>query len=474
MKKYFLSLVFIAAGFPVFSAINHGSITGNGLPLFPIRNGATPGDTVNGVTFDFKAVTVGTKMWVWTKLNGKNLAGNNWSSQLRWWYPAKQEYNLYRIADTTQETHSIIGIPDINFCEPTIPDANRGVITFLQEEDQGEGHHSFHIFYETDNFSYNYTQPNSADANDSTPPVLDTPTVVSQTDRQVRLSLSATDSSENFFYYIEDLANNFGEVSFSNESVLNLDPDISYHFSIYAIDFSGNQSLSATVSLPNLRDIRNGSDFYIIYMDAKSEAALGTRVKEKTMLRDYDIWQAGETLTAANRTGMNALGVDVSVPSWVAFDVDTGAVTTGWNGGAIVADTAMFKSKIPDLTAITDNADDYYFHFAIKSPATQPDAGWILILYSDSTYDDKGLKYYAGPQTHNTDAKWLGDYAHDGQWHHFEIPVSELSSKGYEWGGPLSAEKGRVYLLGFQSPANVPGTELNLDAIFFYKKPKIE
>ena len=455
MKKYFLSLFFIAAGFPVFAAINHGSITGNGLPLYPVRNGATPGIAVEGVTFDFKAVTVGTKTWVWTNLNGKSIAGNNWSSQFRFRYPAIQEYNLFNRIANTQQTYGIVGIPDINFCEPPIPGADICMITFLQETNDG--------FYETADLIYNYAQPNSAVANDQTPPVLNAPTVVDRTDRQVRLSLSATDDSGNFFYYIEDAANNFAEVSFSDDPVLNLEPDINYHFSIYAVDFSGNQSQGAAVSQLNLPDsIKNSSDFYIIYMDAESEASLGSKVKEKNMLRDYDIWNGN--MTGGNGTGINAWGWEVSVP-WVNW-VTTNA---SWNGGAIVANLSEF-GRVPDLKAITDNPADYYFHFAIKSPATQPDAGWTLILYSDSTSGDRGLKYYVGPQPDNINADWLGDYTHDGEWHHFEIPVSELKSKGYEWGGPLSAENEKVYLLGFQSPDNVPGTELNLDAIFFYKK----
>ena len=467
MKKYFLLLVFIVAGFPVFAAIDLGSIAGKGLPLYHLRDGATPGDTVEGVTFDFKAVTVGTKTWVWTKLNGKNLAGNDWSSQFRWWSPVKQEYNLSGVAGT-QESHGIVGIPDINFCEPTIPDTNHCVITFLQEEYHGEGH-AFHDFYETDNFIYNYTQPNPADANDQIPPVLNTPIVVNQTDRQLRLFLSATDDSENFFYYIKDTVNNFGEISFSDEVVLNLDPDVTYYFSICAVDFSGNQSQSAAIPLSNLPDsIRNGSDFYLIYMDAESETGLGTKVKEKAMFRDYYIWEAGETLEESDRTGVNAWGV--SAP-WVAFDIAPDATTTGWNRGAIVAKLNEFD-QVPKLKALTDNPDDYYFHFAIKSPATQPDAGWTLILYSDSTFGDEGLKYYVGPDTVASarGLPWLGDYEHNGEWQHFEIPVSQLVSKGYKWGDPLSVTDGKVYLIGFQSPANKPGTELNLDAVFFYRK----
>ena len=212
--------------------------------------------------------------------------------------------------------------------------------------------------------------------------------------------------------------------------------------------------------------IKNGSDFYIIYMDAESEADLGTKVKEKSMLRAYDIWPDGRTLTVETRTGVNAWGVDAV--TWVALDVDTGATSERWNGGAIVAVLDEFD-KAPDLSAIDG---DYYFHFAIKSPDSQPDATWTLqLFYNDN---DHKVAYYVGPQTDNeatTNVTRMGNYEHNGEWQHFEISVSELRSKGYVWNGPLSADNGRVYLLGFQDPRNVVGTELNLDAIFFYKKP---
>jgi hypothetical protein len=466
MKKYFLSLIVIATCFPVFATINHGSIMGGGLPLYPMRDGAAPGNAVSGVTFSFKAVTVGTKTWVWTDLNGKYIDGNNWSSRFRFWYPAIAEYNLSDRIAGAQQTYGITGIPDVNFYKQDFRDINPCVITFLQE--------SNNVFYETADIAYTCTRPNPANANDQTPPALNPPAIVGQTAQQLRLSLSASDNSEHFFYYIEDAENNFVEISFFDETVLNLDPDKTYRFSIYAVDFSGNQSEAKSVFfLPD--SIRNGSDFYIISMDLASESSLETQTAEKSMFRSIDIWADENhtaTLTGGSRSGVNAWGL---MESWVALDVAESAATAGWNGGAFVAvlNSDNFPNGVPNLKPVTDNPSDYCFHFAVKSPATQPGAGLTLIFYSDSTPGDAGLKYYVGPDTVKSafGLPWLGNYAHDGQWHHFEIPVSQLVERGYKWGGPLSAANGRVYLLGFQSPATVPGTELNLDAVFFYKKP---
>jgi hypothetical protein len=457
MKKYFLSLVFIVVGFQSLASINHGSAIGKNLPLYPIRNGSDPTAPVAGVTFDYKVVTIGTKTWVWTNLNGKHIAANNWSSQIRFLYPDKQEYNLLNRVVNTQQTYGIAGLSDVDPCAVAFPDADSYVITFVQQVNTD--------FYETADIVYNHTQPSPLPETDYTPPVMNFSAIASRTDKQLRLSLSASDDSENFFYYIEDAANGIMEISFSDEAVLNIETGKYYHFSVCAIDFSGNQSETLLTShLPD--SIRNGSDFYVIYMDAEGEESLGTKVKEKSMLRSYDIWNG--TLTTATRTDVNAWGINVS-DSWVALDVAAGAKEIGWNGGAIVADLSGFKSR-PNLKEITDNPNDYYFHFAIRSPAGKPSAGWTLIFYSDGTPD--GLKYYyVGPDT-GTDSlhglSRLGDYTGNGEWQHFEIPVSQLVLRGYKWNGPLTGEK--QYLLGFQSPANVPGTELNLDAVFFYKK----
>jgi hypothetical protein len=208
--------------------------------------------------------------------------------------------------------------------------------------------------------------------------------------------------------------------------------------------------------------IKKGSDFYIIFMDEAS-ADLGDKVKEPIMLRDYDVWEFGETLEAGESQGVNSWGAPAEYISWIV----TG--TAGWNGGAIVAKLEEFETP-PDLSPIMD--DDFYFHFAIKSPTNQRSAGVTLIFYSEGT----DVKYYYGPMNGKPDdAVYGSNYTHDGEWYHFEIPVSKLAEEGYSWSEPLNMKgsytEGRRYLLGYMSTPHMEGAELNLDAIFFYKKP---
>lgn len=237
---------------------------------------------------------------------------------------------------------------------------------------------------------------------------------------------------------------------------------------------------STFAGLPD--SIKNGSDFYIFYMDNTSQKALGSKVKVPKMIRDYDIWPEGSSLSGNTPVDAGAWGEPVdNNDSYTAFKVDNWEEE--WNGGAIVAILKEFD-ELPNLKPVTDNADDYYFHFAIKSPSDQPNAGLVLFLYSDgtptNTAGNGGLKYFIGPaDTGNnllpSGTKRLSDYAHNGQWQHFEIPVSQLKNAEYRWDEPLhvwnGASEGKIYLLGFQSIPHVPGNEINLDAMFFYKKP---
>lgn len=227
-------------------ALDHGSIKGKNEPMYTIRDGAAPGAAVNGLTLDFKLVTIGNKTWAWTNWQGKNISGNSWSSQLRFWQPTKLENNLTGRVAGTQQTYGTCAKPSQNPLK----------ITFLQEENNA--------FFETADFDYNYTQQNSADASDTEAPVLAEPTIVSQTALALELSLSASDNSNDFFYYIVDEENSFVEVSFFNSVKLTLLPETAYNFSIYAVDFSGNMS--------NLKKVSTQASEALYFVEGNAQA----------------------------------------------------------------------------------------------------------------------------------------------------------------------------------------------------------
>ena len=207
--------------------------------------------------------------------------------------------------------------------------------------------------------------------------------------------------------------------------------------------------------------MNTGNNFYIIYMDGASEAKLGAKVKVPMMLRDYQVWESGTTLAWGDRLGINAF---CESEGWISFNV---AGTVGWNGGGILAKFDEYD-PMPNLTPVMDGG--YYLHLAIKSPTNQSNAGWTIFVYSDG--DDQ--KLYFGPQAScPKDQVWVANYPHDGEWHHYDISVDEMMSNGYIWKGAINEYSkyldGRL-LIGFQGNPHVLGQELNLDAVFYYKK----
>ena len=225
----------------------------------------------------------------------------------------------------------------------------------------------------------------------------------------------------------------------------------------------------------NLPDsIKLGSNFYIIQMDDVSTLGLGYKVVVHQMMRFYDVWPAGQTLAFVERLGINAWD---EAAGWLSCNVANGShldppqnFNEGWNGGAIVTTVEDFE-VVPDLSPIMDGG--YYLHFAIKSPTNQPDAGHTIGIWSEG----EAINYFYGPQANcPTGQTWGGNYLHDGEWHHFEISVDELISKGFIWTGPITGDirddgKHHRYLLSFMSAPHVLGQEINIDAMFFYKKP---
>ncbi|MCL1868153.1 MAG: T9SS type A sorting domain-containing protein [Paludibacter sp.] len=207
-----------------------GSMRGAGLPLYPIRDGSAPGTALAGVSFAYKIVTVGQKTYAWTSMTGRNIAGNSWSSQLRFWQPAKLENNLLGRVSGTQQTYGSCNNPTLN---PL-------TITFLQEENNN--------FFETADITYDYTLANSADVGDTQAPALADPVVVNQNASGIQLSLSATDDSGYFFYVIEDAANNFVTVSFFDNPTIALTAGVDYNLTVKAVDFSGNESAPKNIS----------------------------------------------------------------------------------------------------------------------------------------------------------------------------------------------------------------------------------
>ena len=202
-------------------------------------------------------------------------------------------------------------------------------------------------------------------------------------------------------------------------------------------------------------DIAAGSNFYIFLMDEVCQDWLicSNKVKIGQMMRNFWVYNDGETLNGQAGVGPGAFG-EMGWTSWIANDY-------GWCGGAIVTNLDIGFDRAPDLSPIFDGG--YYFHFAVKAPTNQPNTGIQFELGGEL---GGNVSFYVGSQA-PTGVINLGNFAHDGEWHHFDIPVSQLT--GYLWTGPMTGS-GEISILGFLGVPFSPGMELNMDAIFFYKK----
>jgi hypothetical protein len=185
--------------------------------------------------------------------------------------------------------------------------------------------------------------------------------------------------------------------------------------------------------------------------------SINNKVVADLRVNDVDkflyIWDWGEGLEFSPGTaiGPNAFGGDGYFALIQAL---------GWAGAG------FFTQPGPDLSGIDGS---HYLHIAIKSPTNQLTAGFEIHLVGST----EGI-ILLGPENHpnailNDKYIWYADYPHDGEWHHFDIPVSVFIDNGFT-AFPSTIPGDGSNFLTLASP-NVVGTELNLDAIFIYKKP---
>ncbi len=194
-----------------------------------------------------------------------------------------------------------------------------------------------------------------------------------------------------------------------------------------------------------------GTNYYVIQLDETSFSSLGKRVandlRPNGTTRFLDVWAQGETYSAGTCQGPNAYG---EITEWVSLVV---VAPDSWSGAGW---------RITDGVDMTGIDDTYNFHIAIKSPSNQPTAGHTFIFNSDGNE----IKLFFGPESEAGSDLWYANYTHDGEWNHFDIPVSTLMEKGYMWENGLNGN-----VLGVLS-GSVAGRELNIDAMFFYKPKK--
>lgn len=129
----------------------------------------------------------------------------------------------------------------------------------------------------------------------------------------------------------------------------------------------------------------------------------------------------------------------------------------GWAGaGFCLTDKGEGWKAAEDLrAAIVADPDSYFLHLAMK--ATDNYAHCFYFMGSEAT------KFVLGPKS-VYDGPIYADFERDGAWHEFDIPMASYASALAD----ITCAAGvNVFVVLTEG---VQGAQMNLDAVYFYKK----
>ncbi len=227
--------------------------------------------------------------------------------------------------------------------------------------------------------------------------------------------------------------------------------------SIVASCGSLTATCTVTVLEAGLHASLQGSDYYVIAMDYISYETISDKVVKDLRVDDGNvclyIWD--DTYTAGTCSGVNAYG---QTESWTSLSV----TSVGWSGLGVCAGVTADYTGIDALAAVTASPDEYYLHIAMKSTV----AASHCILMADiggggCTIGNNGSIYDNG-----TEIPITYELVSDGEWQHFDIPMTHFTEQGFEFGSSHDASINTFIILS----GGTAGTPLDYDAVFFYKK----
>lgn len=193
-----------------------------------------------------------------------------------------------------------------------------------------------------------------------------------------------------------------------------------------------------------------GSQIWPIILDGTTADANASKIVADFRPDDQgkNLWVWENTYNAGEATGLNFHG---NTDGYLALVVNN----VGWSGmGFCVDGDAAVTAAVNILRrAIIADQDNYFLHLAIKSTDTQ--AHTIYFLCTDKTKFVFGTPFDGGES--------IGDFARDGAWHEYDIPMSQFVNAIA--GDDVNGANVFVALSGGNQ-----GKQLNLDAVYFYKK----
>ena len=197
-----------------------------------------------------------------------------------------------------------------------------------------------------------------------------------------------------------------------------------------------------------------GTQVWPIILDAPTAEANASKIVASFQPNDETqflyVWE--NTYVGGNATGLNFHG---NSDGYTALVV----TSAGWSGaGFFLGEASEGIVAAKSLReAIIASPDEYFLHLALKS--TDNYAHCFYFMGAENT----GSKFVIG--SHSVyDGPVYADFERDGAWHEFDIPMSAYAT------ALSQAEIGADVNVFVVLTEGVQGAQLNLDAVYFYKK----
>ena len=205
-----------------------------------------------------------------------------------------------------------------------------------------------------------------------------------------------------------------------------------------------------------------GSQVWPIILDGTTLEANQSKVVASFQPNDDDkwlyIWE--QTYSGGTATGLNFHG---NGDGYTALVVG-GA---GWAGAGFCISTKdeagnvkgeAWKDVEALRAAIVANPDEYFLHMAIKSTDNYSHCFYFMGVENGTKFGLGAAAVYDAP------ASTLKNFTRDGSWAEFDIPMSSFATA---LAGATCEAGVNVFVMLTEG---VQGAQLNLDAVYFYKK----
>jgi uncharacterized protein YjdB/beta-glucanase (GH16 family) len=220
----------------------------------------------------------------------------------------------------------------------------------------------------------------------------------------------------------------------------------------------GNFTASCLVTVTAVETINSllGSNYFVVQLGEQTLTQIKDRVvydfRPNRTNNELQVWSStfdGQPGTTSDSYGNN--------DNWLHMVV----LDQGWSGAAYLTSPA---ANTLDLRRLYDERDKYCFHVALKS--TQAECAYTF-TFSDGTDE---ARIVIGNCPDGDDIAPRYDFVRNGEWQEINIPLS-LPEFNALYESVITTPAVNVVAVVAFSAGGTQGTVLDMDALFFYKRP---